>query len=235
MDDNDYTETLVRLPNGFLCYLPPEEAPKIDIPSVRDPFSIRFGSFNNLAKINSDVVSLWSTILRKLPGSCLMLKTKELEAESTRRHYLDLFHQNGIQSSRIRMLPSVPSLKDHLSIYNDVDIALDPFPYNGTTTTCEALWMGTPVITLRGDRHASRVGAGILSRIKKHELIAETEEDYVLKAIELSENPALVSKFRSTLRRKMMNSPLCDAKQFAHDIESVFRQMWIKWCDLSSG
>ncbi len=233
--DSDYTETLIRLPNGFLCYSPLLDVPEITNRDDSDASSIKFGSFNNLAKINREVISLWSAILQKIPGSSLVLKTKELMVESTKNRYLDMFLQNKIESNRITMISHVPSHHDHLSLYNDVDICLDPFPYNGTTTTCEALWMGTPVITLCGDRHASRVGADILSRINMHELIAEDEKKYALKAIELANNPSRLAMLRNSLRQRMEESPLCDSKRFAHDIETAFKQIWVKWCEEHEG
>lgn len=229
--DRYYVETLIRLTSGFLCYSPPDDAPEINPSNDRGSGPVTFGSFNNIAKINTKVIDLWSQILRKSPGSILVLKNNHHVPESTKSRYLNLFHQNGIEFRRVRILAHIPSLKDHLSQYNDVDIALDPFPYNGTTTTCEALWMGTPVITLRGDRHSSRVGASILTRINRHEWIAECENDYVSKAIELASNRSELARLRGKLRQQMINSPLCDSTRFAESVESAYREMWIKWCE----
>ena len=157
--DQYYTETRVRLKDGFLCYLPPDDAPAVSSPPVLKSGGITFGSFNNLAKVNEKVVDLWSRILCRVPGSSLLLKSKPLADKPTQRRYIDLFIKNGVMPDQIKMLSATASIPEHLACYDRVDIGLDPFPYNGATTTCEALWMGVPVVVLRGDRHAGRVGA----------------------------------------------------------------------------
>jgi predicted O-linked N-acetylglucosamine transferase (SPINDLY family) len=122
-------------------------------------------------------------------------------------------------------------LTDHQSVYNEIDIALDPFPYNGATTTCESLWMGVPVITLTGKMHAGRVGTSILTQVGLTDLIAEGPDDYVRIAVELANDPMRLSELRSTLRQRMVTSPLCDAKAFARSMEDAYRTMWRKWCN----
>jgi predicted O-linked N-acetylglucosamine transferase (SPINDLY family) len=119
----------------------------------------------------------------------------------------------------------------HLALYHRVDIALDPFPYNGTTTTCEALWMGVPVVVLRGDRHAARVGASLLSQIGLTELIAESVEDYVEIASTLAGDPGRLADLRRSMRSRVAESPLCDGRAFARKIEAAFRHMWTSWCE----
>jgi len=230
--DHLYSETLVRLPQGFLCYGPPGDAPDISGLPAAETNRITFGSFNALPKMNAAVIAVWSEILRQVPASHLLLKCKQLADAPTRQAYLDVFARHGIGADRIKMLERTPSLREHLTLYNNVDIGLDPFPYNGTTTTCEALWMGVPVITLLGDRHAARVGASILSNIGLTDLVAETEEDYAMKAIQLATNIEKLRGLRLNMRNRMTSSPISNAKCFANNMEITFRDLWWKWCQL---
>lgn len=231
--DHLYSETLVRLPQGFLCYGPPEDAPDISGLPATETGRITFGSFNALPKMNAAVIAVWSEIMRQVPASHLLLKCKQLADAPTLQTYLDVFARHGIGADRIRMLAHTPSFREHLAWYNNVDIGLDPFPYNGTTTTCEALWMGVPVVTLRGERHSARVGASILSNIGLTDLIAETEEQYAIKAIKLATNMERLQKLRSEMRDRITSSPINDAQRFASDVEITFRDIWRKWCKLS--
>ncbi len=150
--------------------------------------------------------------------------------ESTRRQYVEMFAKNGIPAERVTMMPRTPDKKEHLDIYNQVDIGLDPFPYNGATTSCEALWMGVPVISLCGDRHRARVTSSILTRIGLAELIAETETDYISKAVQLAGDTNRISGLRASLRARMQQSPLCDADAFARSVENAYQEIWRKWC-----
>ena len=226
--DGYYSETLVRLKNGFLCYLPPDGAPDVASLPVLEAGGITFGSFNNLPKLNERVIEVWSEILLQVPGSSLLVKSRQLADESTRRRYMDLFIKNGVIPDSINMLPSTSSILEHLDLYNRVDIALDPFPYNGTTTTCEALWMGVPVVTLRGNRHSSRVGASILTRVGLKELVAETENDYISKGAGLTRDLGRLKALRKGMRRLMKESYLCDAGSFARSVEGVCRRLMIE-------
>ena len=220
-----HTETLTRLKEGFLCYKPSEDSPGLSSPPVLKAGHITFGSFNNLTKVNRKVVEAWSRILRGIPGSSLLLKSKQFPDEFIEGYYRDLFSQNGIISDRIEMLSGVETLKEHLACYNRMDIALDPFPYNGTTTTFEALWMGVPVVTLAGGHHASRVGASILTHLGLEKLVAGDIRCYVDKAIQLAGDMNELKALRAEMRNRMKESPLCDAKSFAGSMESVFEEM----------
>jgi protein O-GlcNAc transferase len=232
--DKYHSETLIRLPDGFLCYRPPDDAPPVsELPALKTG-GITFGSFNNLPKINEKVISLWSRLLQQVPDSCLLLKSRQFADDHVRQRFLGLFSANGVASERIRLLPRTPSTAGHLALYHQVDIGLDPFPYNGTTTTCEALWMGAPVITLRGNRHAGRVGASILTRVGLEDLIAESEEQYVEICIKLAQDLDGLKKLRAEMRPRMQASPLCDGKNFAVIIESIFRDKWHSWCGLTN-
>ena len=223
--DEYYSETLVRLKDGFLCYLPPDGAPDVaGLPAMKSG-RITFGSFNNLPKVNERVIEAWSRILLQVPGSSLLLKSRQLTDESTRRRFMDLFTKNGVGSDRINMLSATSSISEHLDLYNRVDIGLDPFPYNGTTTTCEALWMGVPVVTLRGDRHASRVGASILTRVGLGDFISVDGDEYVCRAEKLAGDVDRLKDLRTGMRQRLMESPLCNSNSFAFGLEKIYRKI----------
>lgn len=226
-----HTEKLYRLAEGFLCYSPPIEAPAVSpLPAAKNGF-VTFGSFNKLAKITPEVIELWAAILKRVPGSRLFLKNVSLADAAARASFLDAALSCGIDSSRIDLVPYVASKEDHLALYGDVDISLDTFPYNGTTTTCESLWMGVPVVALLGDRHASRVGGSILSRVGLDDLAARNRQDYVDAAVNLARNSGYLAGLRCELRDLMARSPLCDSEGFARSMEAAYREMWRKWCD----
>ena len=225
-----HTETLVRLPNGFLCFAPAADAPEIGGTPALTTGRVRFGSFNNLAKVTPDVVETWARILHRLPKSDLVIKNRSLADEETRERYLKMFGAHGIDAGRVESCSWIASRTGHLGAYNRVDIGLDPFPYNGTTTTCEALWMGVPVITLRGDRHSGRVGASILTQVSLAGLVAETTAVYVEKAVALASDLDRLSALRSDLRSRMQMSPLCGPEGFTRDVEAAYREMWRRVC-----
>ncbi len=229
-DDALYSETLVRLPNGFLCYAPPADAPEIAGSPALDSGHVTFGSFNNLSKVTPQVVEAWARILDAVPGSRLLIKSRPLADEETRARYLDMFAAHGTDTGRLELLSRIPSKLGHLGAYGRVDIGLDPFPYNGTTTTCEAMWMGVPVITLSGDRHSGRVGTSILTRVGLTEFITGTAAAYVEAAMQLAYVRDRLSELRDGLRRRLQGSPLCDGPAFTRDVEAAYRDMWRKWC-----
>jgi protein O-GlcNAc transferase len=158
------------------------------------------------------------------------LKGRPFVDDDARSLFVQRFRERGVCSDRVRLLRPLPDSLAHLAAYQQIDIALDPFPYNGTTTTCEALWMGVPVVTLRGDRHAGRVGASLLTQIGLSDLIASSVGDYVEIAAALAEDPARLNELRRSLRPRMAASPLCDGQAFARKIEAAFRIMWTTWC-----
>jgi predicted O-linked N-acetylglucosamine transferase (SPINDLY family) len=229
--DHYHSERLIRLPRGFLCYGPPDNAPGVSDLPVRQTNRLTFGSFNNLPKLNAEVIGLWSQILQGVPNACLLLKSKQFADEQTRQRFVDLFSVQGIAAERVILLPRVSSTGGHLAVYQQVDIGLDPFPYNGTTTTCEALWMGVPVITLRGSRHSGRVGASILTRVGLSDLITDSPEQYVRLAMELAQDTDGLERLRATLRARMQASPLCNGRMFARSMENTFKILWKNWCE----
>ena len=224
--DTLHSETLVRLPNTFLCFTPLDNNPKVNkAPALINNY-VTFGSFNTLPKINPEVVETWARILHLVPKSRLLFKNRSFIDEKTREHYQNMFNEHGIKNERIELCSWIESKSGHLRVYDEIDIGLDPFPYSGTTTTCEALWMGIPVIALRGNRHSSRVSASMLTQVNHKELIAETIDDYIEKAVALANDIDQISALRSALRNQMKMSPLCDAKGFTKDIEAAYRKMW---------
>jgi predicted O-linked N-acetylglucosamine transferase (SPINDLY family) len=224
------TEELVRLPDCFLVYRPPNlSPPPSPLPSAASG-TITFGSFNNLPKYTQATVELWSNILKKIPSSRLLLKSQGLSDDFARQNVIDRFAACGIGSERLELLAKVQSLAGHLEVYSRIDVALDPTPYNGTTTTCEAMWMGVPVVTLAGRAHAGRVGVSLLNNVGLPNLIAENPEDYVRIAVELAKNPKQLAELRGSLRNRLTISPLMDAPKFARNAEATYRNMWRKWC-----
>jgi protein O-GlcNAc transferase len=230
LTDQYYTEQLTRMPDSFLCYHPEPDSPEIGpLPSLPKGF-ITFGSFNIISKITPETVVMWSRILKTAPNSTLLLKAKSLFDKGTREYLGGLFMHQGIPEDRLIFMFHTESYQKHLGLYNEIDIALDTFPYNGTTTTCEALWMGVPVVTLAGDRHASRVGVSLLSAMGLPELIAKTDEEYIETAIALTQNMHRLQSLRERLRDRMKQSPLTDAKRFTLNLENCYRTMWETWC-----
>ena len=217
------SENRVYLPNGFLCYSPSENAPSI----TRKVSSkhTTFGSFNNLPKINHHVIALWANVLKAVPDSRLLLKTNGFKVSRIQEKYWSLFQKQGIDPSRIELRATVKEENEHLALYNEMDIALDTFPYNGTTTTCEALWMGVPVITLSGHHHAARVGASILKQTVLNQWIAHGKNDYIKKAKYLADHPEDRVYFKQNLRGWLSKSLLCQKEYFVKTLENVFCQL----------
>ncbi len=226
-----HTERLVRLASGFLCYTPAgDAAPVGELPALGSDH-ITFGSFNNFSKLTPQTVELWARLMKHLPGSRLILKNKSLSDAGTAAHCVAGFASRGIGPERLELIGWLPSRREHLALYARIDIGLDSFPYNGTTTTCEALWMGVPVIALAGDRHAARVGVGLLSQVGLQELIADTPERYVEIARDLSSDLSRLADLRKGLRQRMLTSSLCDAPAFTRVLEKAYRELWRRWCE----
>ncbi len=229
-DDALHTEQLYRLPDGFLCYRAAAEAPPVSALPAQGRGYITFGSFNNPMKTSRHVVEVWSAILGAVPGSRLLLKGIGFADDELARRFLANFEALAIAPARITIMSTTKGHDEHLRLYGEVDIALDPFPYNGTTTTCDALWMGVPVVALRGDRHVARVSADLLSRVGLPELIAGGRQAYIQNAVALAGDLGHLAALRAGLRERMKNSVLCDEAGFAHHFEAALREMWRRWC-----
>lgn len=227
-----YTETQVFLPGGFLCYKPYDAAPPLSPCPYTKKGYITFGSFNINAKINFEVLALWAQILKGTGNSRLLLKFRGGWHQQIQDYYRNHFQRFGISPDRIEIRGHNKSTVEHLAAYGDVDIGLDPFPYNGTTTTCEALWMGVPVISLIGNRHCSRVSLSLLKRLDMDFFVTSTQQEYAAKACALATNLKSLSKIRTTMRQRLAASDICNKNKFAANIETAYRQMWHKWCQI---
>lgn len=213
-----HVERLERLEH-FLCYRPLGPTPDPLPAPVLERGTVSFGSFNALSKLNGTTAALWSRVLHAVPGSRLVLKAAVLADRGVRARVLALFAGHGIGGERLALLTHIPNHFGHLDAYGAVDIALDPTPYNGTTTTCEALWMGVPVLTLPGEAHAARVGASLLTAAGLTGWIAGDADGFVAKAAALAADPQALAGIRAGLRARLQASPLCDGPAFARRFE----------------
>jgi predicted O-linked N-acetylglucosamine transferase (SPINDLY family) len=226
------SEKLLRLPGSYLCYGGQRNAPQPTAPPCLTKSAITFGSFNNPAKESDETFDVWSRLLTRLPDARLLLKGKAFADEATRAAFQVRLAKHGIDRERVEMVAWIPSRSAHLGLYERIDVALDPFPFNGVTTTCEALWMGVPVVTLKGDRHSARMGASLLTQAGMTDWIANSVDDYVEIALALAANPAKLHELRRGLRQRMAASPLCDSIGFARKVENAYRAVWREWCQV---
>ncbi|MBP5234061.1 MAG: tetratricopeptide repeat protein [Planctomycetes bacterium] len=233
--DKYSAEKVVRLPGGFHCYCPFPNAPAIVPLPQEQTGHVTFGSFNNYAKTSTEIASLWVKILNQVPGSKLMLKSLSLADEQVRSAVCTRFSRLGLDPDRIIACPRTPSIFEHLSMYNQVDIALDTWPYNGTTTTFEALWMGAPLMTLIGQTHASRVGASLLINCGLEELICQSPEEYMSKTIAFAQQPEALRQARVMMRTRLLHSPLLSEEWFTLKFEAALRGMWREYCGEKDG
>jgi protein O-GlcNAc transferase len=228
-EERHYTEQVIRLPNAYLCFSPPE----FDIEPGALPAAasgkITFGCFNHPAKLTETVIACWSRLLHALPQARLYLKYASFGDTDVLHRYLDIFAKYGIAPERIRFDGFAPR-HDYLATYREIDIGLDPFPFNGCTTTMESLWMGVPVITLRGDRYVGHMGETILKHLGLEECVADNEDAYIARAIALASDLPRLAALRSGLRKRLLDSPLCDGPGFTRGLETAYRHMWETWC-----
>ena len=224
-------EKIIRLPDCFHCYRPHGKAPEpADAPHLTKGY-VTFASFNVLPKVNDRTIAAWSEIMKAVPGSRFYIKCKQLREPLVQGRIRDDFARYGVDPARIDMESFVPSVHDHLSQYGLVDLALDTFPYNGTTTTCEAMWMGVPVLTAVGNNHRSRVGLSLIHALGlASELAAPSIDEYIRRAIAWGKAPRFLAEIRHKLRPRMAASPLRDEVGFTRNIEKVYRDLWRQWC-----
>ena len=223
--DTFYAEKLIRLPGCAWCYRPDDDAPPPDRDSDAGE-KITFGCFNVASKINAPLIASWAAILRAVPNSKMIIKDGQGTPSPAIPRLRREFARHGFGEDRVEMLSYVHDVAAHLGLYRRTDIALDTHPYNGTTTTCEALWMGVPVMTLTGRHHLSRVGSSLLTAVGRPDLIAESRDAYIAMAVRLAGQGPRTSQQRRDLREQMKSSPLMDANQFARSVEAAFREMW---------
>ncbi len=227
------TERLIRLDPCFLSYEPPPEAPGADEPVSRLPMReaghVTFGSFNDLKKLAPPTLDAWAELLRRVPGSRLILKNRGFDTPALRARVGSMLSERGVTPDRLELIARIPSMREHLGLYARIDLALESFPYHGTTTTCEALWMGVPVLSLAGQSHASRVGVSLLSAVGLPELIATDPQDFVARGAALAGDPGRLAEIRAGMRQRMHRSPLCDHAAFATRLEGAYHTLFRSW------
>ncbi len=228
MTDRFHTETLVRLPDSQWCYRPIVSVDCSDAPPLGRNGFVTFGSFNDVSKLSPSVRGLWAEILTRLPDSRIFFAG--VPQGPARDGLIRDFESAGIAASRITIAPRV-GIDEYFRSFNAVDVALDTTPYSGGATTCDALWMGVPVITVPGTRSVSRSAASILTTVGLQAWIASTPEHYVRLAVEFARDEPVLAKLRKSLRRMMRESPVMDESGFARGVEAAYRDMWKKWCE----
>jgi protein O-GlcNAc transferase len=223
-----FVEEVVHLPNGRFSCQPHEYAPPVLPTPCLTRGHVTFGSFNNLTKVSRNVIQLWCEVLRAVPDSRLLLKWRTLSGKRERERILRQFVDAGLAPERLELRGAVP-YGELLQEYGDVDIALDPFPFSGGLTSCDALWQGVPIITLPRGRPCSRQTLGFLTALGLDEFAADSRDGYVRIARELAGSPERLARLRAEIRPRMAASALCDTRRFARDLEAVYREMWQKW------
>lgn len=233
--DRWHSERLIRLPETFSCYCPPAESPAVGpLPALTNGH-VTFGSFNNFRKVSEPALAVWARLLREMPTARLLMKSQGLGNPKTAQRLRDHLIRAGVGGERIELHSAGQSKQQHLEFYNRVDLCLDPFPYNGTTTTCDAFWMGVPVVTLAGRTHVARVGLSLVSHLGFPEWGVATPDDFAAKCRQLTSDLDGLANLRLRLRDHMRQSPLCDAPRFINHLETAFRAMWQQWCRQQSG
>lgn len=227
--DGEFSETPWRLPDSYLCFGTPDYPAPAQLPASRNG-RITFGSFNNIGKVGPRTVQTWLELLRAVPNSHLIIKSSKGGLQGRLDELRSAFAAGGIDPARLQFIDRVTDFAAHLALYGEVDIALDPFPYNGTTTTCEALYMGVPVLTMCGDGFVSRVGESLIQGVGLPDWIAEDGADYVARAARMASDVDGLADLRAGLRARFAASPLGDAPRFARHFEAALRDMWRQWC-----
>jgi protein O-GlcNAc transferase len=223
--DSLHSEQLVRLPGGFFCYPEPESLPPLPVPPMRNRGFVTFGSYNNFAKLSDATLDTWAEILRRVDRSRLVLKHFAGSDPAVRARLMGCFEVRGVAAERVHVLPPYLEHSAHLQSLGTIDIALDPFPYNGTGTSLEALWMGVPFVALAGDRHVSRVGMSLLNRVGLQEWIGADRPAYVDIACAWARNPAGLAELRATMRERLRAVPLGNAELFTRGLEASYRDL----------
>jgi predicted O-linked N-acetylglucosamine transferase (SPINDLY family) len=229
--DEYYSERSVRLPETYWCYRPLVQTPQVDaLPALQRGY-VTFGCLNNFCKVTAPTLDAWRRLMKEVPESRLLVHAKR---GSHRDRVRDFLAQERIGPHRLTFVEKVP-MAQYFSTYQQMDIALDPFPYGGGTTTCDALWMGVPVVSLAGNTGVGRGALSILSNIGLAELVAGTEDEYVQIAVRLARDLPRLGNLRTTLRERMQKSPLTDAPRLTRYIEAAYRDMWRQWCLCANG
>ncbi len=225
--DADYSERTVRLRRTYWCYRPTHDVAVVADPPVVRTGAVTFGSLNNFCKVNDAVLDAWAEVMNRVPGSRLLIHAQPGDHRDGVTAFLA---GRGVAADRVAFVGMVHT-RQYLGQHNDVDVVLDPFPYNGGTTTCDALWMGVPVVSLAVDRAVGRAGRSILTNVGLADLAVDTVDDYVTTAVALAGDVPRLRDLRRTLRDRMLASPLMDEAGFARDVEAAYRTMWQAWCE----
>lgn len=225
-----FSEQVLRLPGSYLCYVAPDYAPDVMPPPSIENGYVTFGCFNNLSKVSEAMLLLWVEILRRVPDSRLVFKAKQMADPAVSQRYLDWFNARGITAERVVLDGRFLDHEGLLAYYGALDIALDTHPYSGVTTTCEALWMGVPVVTLAGEKFISRNSAALLSNVELDDLVAATPQQYVDIAVALASDGGRLVQLRNGQRARFKSSPLGNGKLFTQNLETAYRSIWEKWC-----
>jgi predicted O-linked N-acetylglucosamine transferase (SPINDLY family) len=216
----------VRLPETFWCYDPLTDGPAVGPLPVIDNGFVTFGCLNSFSKINDGCLSLWAQALRAVPRSRLLLRAPR---GRVRERTLARLEQEGITAARVELTDTLARM-DYFSLYNRIDLCLDPSPYNGHTTSLDAYWMGVPTITLVGSTVVGRAGLSQMGNLGLAELAAKTPEQYVALAAQLANDLPRLKELRLSLRERLRRSPLMDGPRFARHVEQAYRAMWHRWC-----
>ncbi len=228
-EEKNFTERIVRLPETRLCFTVPDEAVAVSpLPALTNGH-VTFGCFNTLTKMNDSVVALWSQVLQAVPDSVLLLMSHQINEPLVKERTIARFQAHGIDAKRLILRGVVPRA-EYLKTYNEVDIALDPFPYCGGTTSVEALWMGVPVLTLAGEHFLSRQGVGLLMNAGLPEWVAVDHGDYVARAVSHAGDLQTLASLREGMRNQVLASPIFDAPRFANHFAAALRSIWRDWC-----
>jgi predicted O-linked N-acetylglucosamine transferase (SPINDLY family) len=227
--DNDrfYTERTIRLPRSYWCYTPPpcrDQLGEVNVRPLDGP--VTFACTNNLVKVSDGTLLAWARNLQRVPDSRLLIHA---QPGNYLRETIDIFERHGVDARRISFFP-LRNLLDYFRIYQQVDVVLDPFPYAGGTTTCDALWMGVPVVTLAGTIAVHRGGVSLLRNVGLHDLIADSVDRYVDIAASLASSRQRLAELRATLRTRMEDSIVMNSREFMRDLETAYRQMWEQRC-----
>jgi protein O-GlcNAc transferase len=228
LHDAFHSERLLRLPDSQWCYRPPPDCPETVAPPAGERGQITFAAFTNLAKIGPPVVELWSQLLKRVATARLLVVGPGLA--SIREEFLARFARHGVSAERIELREQVP-FRQYLAMHGDADVVLDTFPYGGGTTTCHALWMGVPVVSLAGETTSSRSGVSLLGVVGLDKLVARSADEYLEIAEGLAKNPSLLAEWRSSMRARLSESALMDVARFTQNLERAFRTAWESWCE----
>jgi len=229
-----YSEKLWRLPNTFWVYRPLDDQEGITPLPALSAGHVTFGSLNNFAKVTDEVLDLWARIVAAVPGSRMHMQTAALGSDTARQRAIGAFEKHGVSDDRLT-LTGWSNFADYVDLIRSFDLALDPFPFNGGTTTCHQLFYGVPCISLAGERQVSRMGVSLLTAIGHSELVAQSQDEYFNTAVALAKDLPRLSEIRQNLRSATANSPLCDAAGYTRDLEKAFREMFQLWCDSAAG